>query len=89
MSEDESPLDEPMLNGFVKEATTLSLPFRSLVRPYVCDRQKEFGLEGFDVEGRDGRPVVRVEWMYAYADEIKSIAEWSRKVREWFIRILP
>lgn len=89
ISQVEAPLEEATLNRFVKEATTLSLPFRSLVNPYVCECQPEFGLEGFDVEGRDGRPIVRVEWSMEISPAVQGIADWSRRMREWFEKVIP
>ena len=88
MEEVEASLEEAPLNRFVSEATRLSLPFNRLLRPYVCETQPEFGLEGFDVEGRDGRSVVRVEWGRE-PGLLDPIADWSARVREWFVTVLP
>lgn len=62
LAADEARLHESLLTTFMDEAATLGLPFGQLIRPYLSDVRKEYGLEGYDVEGRDGRPIVRIEW---------------------------
>jgi len=83
----EAGLDPAILGNFMKEAGRLQLPRRRLVRPYVSDFRTEFGLEGFDLEGRDGRPVVRMEWEEPAPLALEAVAHWSDRVRAWLVSV--
>lgn len=89
LSRSEAPLDEATLARFVEEASRLSLPRGSVERPYVSEHRAEFGLEGYDVEGRDGRPRVRIEWDREPSPRLWPITEWARQVRDWLGSVLP
>ncbi len=67
----------------------MSIPRGSLGRPYVSEQRPEFGLEGYDVEGRDGRPRVRIEWDREPSPLLRPITEWARQVRDWLRASLP
>jgi len=79
----ENDLDAGRLARFMREADGLDLPRHRLVRPYLSDQRAEFGLEGFDVEGTDGRPIVRIEWNRTSEAPLVAIAEWTARVRQW------
>ena len=79
----EAELDAAMLARLMDEATGLGLPRQRLVRPYLSDQRAEFGLEGFDLEGLDGRPIVRIEWGKNPPLQLEAIAGWAARVRRW------
>jgi len=85
----EAELEEGRLARFVEEASGLSLPRRSVGRPYVSEERPEFGLEGYDVEGRDGRPRVRIQWDRLHPLGLRPIVEWAERVRDWLRASLP
>ena len=85
----EAKLHEPMLTEFMDEAARLGLPRGHLIPPYLSEIRKEYGLEGYDVEGNDGRPIVRIEWDQPPMASLGRIVEWSDEVREWLCSVLP
>lgn len=85
----EGGLDAPRLARLMDEASGLGLPRDRLVRPYLTDHRAEFGLEGFDLEGRDGRPIVRIEWDRIPPLQLEGVAGWATRVRHWLARVQP
>ncbi|HLF95166.1 MAG TPA: hypothetical protein VJB14_16995 [Planctomycetota bacterium] len=85
----EAELEEGRLARFVDEASKLAVPRGSVKTPYVSEQRLEFGLEGYDVEGRDGRPRVRIEWDREPSPRLWPITEWARQVRDWLRVSLP
>ncbi len=79
----EADVDAGTLSRLMKKADGLDLPRHKLVRPYLTDQRAEFGLEGFDLEGSDGRPIVRIEWTRTPLPSLAQIAEWAAEVRQW------
>jgi hypothetical protein len=79
--------DTGMLSRVMREATGLGVPQHRLVRPYVSHDRAEFGLEGFDVEGSDGRPIVRIEWDRNPPPDLEALAGWAAWVRQWLARL--
>ncbi|MBI3855203.1 MAG: hypothetical protein HY293_05880 [Planctomycetes bacterium] len=73
----------------MSEAGGLGIPRQRLVRPYLTDQRAEFGLEGFDVEGRDGRPIVRIEWDRVPPLQLEAVAGWAERVRDWLRGVAP
>ncbi|HVE40331.1 MAG TPA: hypothetical protein VNM14_10615 [Planctomycetota bacterium] len=85
----ETEIDGHLLSAFMRSAGRLSMPRHRLTRPYVSGQPPEFGLEGFDLEGRDGRPVVRMEWERNPPLQMEGVAGWADQVRDWLRRSLP
>jgi len=84
----EAELDVRALSAFMTSAGRLSMPRHRLTRPYVSGQPPEFGLEGFDLEGRDGRPIVRMEWERNPPLQLESVVGWTDQVRDWLRRSL-
>ena len=72
-----------------EEVSGCGLPRETLIRPYLTDQAVEFGLEGFDLEGRDGRSIVRIEWERDPPHGLEAVARWTNRVRQWLSQILP
>ena len=89
LTRSEAPLDEARLAGFVQRASGLNIPRGSIVTPYVSGERPEFGLEGYDVEGRDGRPRVRIQWDRLHLPGLRPIVAWAREVCDWLQASLP
>ena len=89
LSTDETEIDSVRLSSLMEEVSGLTLPRDRLVLPYLTDQGMEFGLEGFDVEGRDGRPIVRLEWGPLPAQGFEAVARWTLRVRQWLGQVLP
>ena len=85
----EAELDALSLSGFMTSAAKLSMPRHRLTRPYISGQPPEFGLEGFDLEGRDGRPIVRIEWDGPPPLQMEAIVGWADQVRAWLRRVAP
>ena len=83
LSRTEAEVDATRLARLMAEATGLGLPRDRLIRPYVTEQRAEFGLEGFDLEGRDGRPIVRIEWDRNPPLQLEAVAGWAERVRLW------
>ena len=79
----EGEIDGVRLAELMAEVSRLRIPRDCLGNPYLTDERAEFGLEGFDVEGRDGRPIVRIEWDRDPPLEMAALAEWADRVRRW------
>jgi hypothetical protein len=82
----EHPLDPGGLFARVETASGLPLARSMLKRPYVAEIRREFGLDGFDVEGNDGRPVVRLEWDDPVPADLVPLARWAADLRPWLER---
>ena len=79
----ETTLDEASMARFVDKATGLTVPLFNVIHPYVSERRPEYGLEGYDVAGRHGRPVMRIEWDRKHHVGLNSVADWAEQVRDW------
>lgn len=88
LSMTEAELDAALLAFLMSEAGGLALPRHRLVPPYVTDHRPEFGLEGFDVEGWDGRPVVRIEWDRNPPLQLEAVVGWTARVRDWLRQVV-
>jgi hypothetical protein len=84
----EAEVDSRALSTLMKAAGTLRMPRQRLTRPYLSGQPPEFGLEGFDLEGRDGRPIVRMEWPRNPTLQMEGVAGWADQVRDWLRRSL-
>lgn len=85
----ETEVDARVLEEFMSLASGLGLPRQQLKRPYLSEQRAEFGLEGFDLEALDGRPVVRLEWGIHPPLQLEAIVGWAGRVRAWIRRELP
>lgn len=85
----ELKLDAAVLALRMEEVTRLGIPRASMTRPYLAHQRAEFGLDGFDLEGRDGRPIVRVEWSRNPPPMLEGISGWAARVRQWFGALNP
>jgi hypothetical protein len=85
----EADLESRALGAFMKAAGGLTMPRHRLTEPYVAGQPPEFGLEGFDLEGRDGRRIVRMEWERHPPLQLEGIAGWAAQVRRWLSGSLP
>jgi len=79
----EHPLDPDRPAELCSQVSGLPFPRKLLARPYISERRPQFGLDGFDVEGIDGRPIVRVEWDEPPGPGLRPIAAWAASVRLW------
>ncbi len=84
----EADLDAHPLAAFMTAAANLTMARARLTPPYVSGQPPEFGLEGFDLEGRDGRPIVRMEWGRNPPLQMEGVAGWADQVRSWLRRSL-
>jgi hypothetical protein len=89
LTQQEAELDARALSALMTSAATLSMPRHRLTRPYISGQPPEFGLEGFDLEGRDGRPIVRIEWDGPPPLQMEAIVGWTDQVRAWLRRVVP
>jgi len=84
----EADLDPKILAEHVAKVKAFSAPRSSMGHPYLSDHHPEFGLEGFDVEGNDGWPIVRIEWERDPDLTLSRLAKWAEGVRSWLRGVL-
>ena len=82
-------VDPVHLASLMVEVNGMALPPRRIILPYLSDHQPEFGVEGFDVEGNDGKPIVRIEWDPPVPLPLEPIAGWAGRMRNWLRQLLP